>query len=353
MKKISLFLTMLVTASILLAQKVDLDRFNFRYLTRTLPTNPLPDDYRTYQFNIASSASVREVYNDDRIKQTLALNGLKLSEGKAHITINMNLGEVSLKNPELKEREEVLKDKDGKETSRKKYYWIEAVYAWSGEVNVTDYKGSKLYGTTIGVGNTVWKSAENENKATPGDYYNNNKYAIRSAIATDVVTNSMQRLSSGLNRMYGYGTITDIDFLWLLDSKKHPENDAMKKTWASFKEAIAVMNEKDDLTTVKQKMIPVIQYFDSLKTRITGTEKADKKLRYAAYYSLAKIYLLLDEPDKAISEAELLIANDYDTNDGKTLIGLANDLKTSFVKNKINTRHFPIDVSKYAAPEGN
>lgn len=351
MKKLVLLFTTIVTASMLIAQKVDLDRFNFRYVTRILPSSPLPDGYKTYQFNIASSASVREVFNDDRIKQTLTINGLKQTEGKSHITINMNLGEVSLKNPELKEREEVLKDKDGKETGRKKYYWIEAVYAWTGEVNVTDYKGTKLYGTTIGVGNTIWKSAENENKATPGDYYNNNKYAIRSAIATDIVTNSMQRLSVGLNRMYGYNTATEADFLWLLDSKKHPENDAMKKTWASFKEAVALMNEKDELTAVKEKMIPVIQYLDSLKTRITGTEKADKKLRYAAYYSLAKIYLLLDDTDKAIKEAELLMANDYDSNDGKTLITLANDLKASFEKNKINTRHFPIDISKYTAPE--
>lgn len=351
MKKITLFFALLTTASLLFAQKVDLDRFNFRYTLRTLPTNPLPEGYKTYQFNIASSASVREVYNDDRIKQALTISGLKQTEGKGHITINMNLGEVSLKNPELKEREEILKDKDGKETGRKKYYWIEAVYAWTGEVNVTDYKGTKLYSTTIGVGNTIWKSAENENKATPGDYYNNNKYAIRSAIATDVVSKSMQRLGNGLNRMYGYNTVTEADILWILDNKKHPENEGMKKAWANFKEAIALMNENDELTAVKEKMIPTIQYFDSLKVRITGTEKNDKKLRYSAYFSLARIYLLLDNPDAAIKEAEQLIANDYDPGDGKVLIKQAEDLKALFEKNKINTRHFPIDISKYSAPE--
>ena len=92
MKKNILFVLTILTALSLSAQKVDLDRFNFRYITRTLPSNPLPEDYKTYQFNIASSASVREVYNDDRIKQTLTLNGLKQSDGKAHVTINMNLG---------------------------------------------------------------------------------------------------------------------------------------------------------------------------------------------------------------------------------------------------------------------
>lgn len=351
MKKITLFFALITTTSLLIAQKVDLDRFNFRYTLRALPTNPLPEEYKTYQFNIASSASVREVYNDDRIKQALTISGLKQTEGKGHITINMNLGEVSLKNPELKEREEILKDKDGKETGRKKYYWIEAVYAWTGEVSVTDYKGTKLYGTTIGVGNTIWKSAENENKATPGDYYNNNKYAIRSAIATDVVSASMQRLGNGLNSMYGYRTANEADILWILDSKKHPENEGMKKAWANFKEAIALMNEKDELTAVKEKMIPTIQYFDSLKLRITGTEKNDKKLRYSAYFSLARIYLLLDNPDAAIKEAELLIANDYDPGDGKVLIKQAQELKALFEKNKINTRHFPIDISKYSAPE--
>lgn len=353
MKKTILLVTAIVTASILTAQKVDLDRFNFRYVTRVLPSNPLPEDYKTYQFNIASSASVREVYNDDRIKQTLTINGLKQSDGKSHITINMNLGEVSLKNPELKEREEILKDKDGKETGRKKYYWIEAVYAWSGEVNVTDYKGTKLYNSVIGVGSTIWKSAENENKATPGDYYNNNKYAIRSSIATTVVTNSMQRLSNELNRMYGYRTATEADILWIMDSKKHPENEGMKNAWTNFKDAMALMNENDELTVVKEKLIPTIQYFDSLKLRITGTEKNDKKLRYSAFFCLARIYLLLDNPDAAIKEAEQLIANDYDPGDGKVLIKQAQDLKAIFEKNKIYTRHFPIDISKYAAPEGN
>lgn len=143
------------------------------------------------------------------------------------------------------------------------------------------------------------------------------------------------------------------DFLWIMDSKKHPENDGMKKAWANFKEAMALMNEKDELTTVKEKMIPTIQYFDSLKTRVTGTGKNDKKLRYSAFYCLAKIYLLLDNPDAAIKEAEKLIANGYDPDDGTSLITKAQVLKFSFEKNKLNTRHFPIDISKYSAPAGN
>lgn len=353
MKKTILLAAFFLIYATVFAQKVDLDRFNFRWTFRALPSNPLPEEYKTYNFNISSSQSVREVYTDDRVKGTLALQGWKSVETPGHITINLNMGEVSLKNPELKEREEILKDKDGKETGRKKYYWIEAVYAWTGDVSVVDFKGTKLYNNVIGVGSTIWKGSESENRDAVGEQYNKNKLSIRSGIANEVVTNAMGRLSTELNSRYGYRTITDGDFLWIMDSKKHPENEGMKKTWATFKEAMAFMNEKDDIALVKEKLTPVIQYFDSLKTRITGTEKNDKKLRYSAHYCLSKIYLLLDNPDAAIKEAQLLIANDYDPNDGKSFIKEAEALKASFETNKISTRHFPIDINKYSPPAGN
>jgi hypothetical protein len=354
MKQTILAFVLMVTSTILVAQKVDLDRYNFRYTYRALPNNPLPDDYKTYNFNISSGSSIREVYNDDQVRATLSIDGLKREEGRAHITISVNMGEVSLKNPELKEREEIIKDKDGKETGRKKYYWIEATYSWNADAYVMDYKGTKLYSTVFGNGSGMtWKGTESENRGSVGDYYNNNKYSIRGELARQLVTDAMNGFRNTLNANYGYRTITESDILWIMDSKKHPENEGMKTAWAGFKEAMALMNEKDDLTQVKEKLVPVIQYFDSLKVRITGTEKGDKKLRYSAYYCLAKIYLLTEQPDAAIKEAELLIANDYDTNDGKYMIKLANNLKALFAKNTMKTQHFPIDISKYAAPAGN
>jgi hypothetical protein len=64
-------------------------------------------------------------------------------------------------------------------------------------------------------------------------------------------------------------------------------------------------------------------------------------MRYSAYYNLAVIYLMLDEPEKAIAESEKLIANDYDKSDGKGLIERANKLIASFKAAKTNSTHNP------------
>ena len=62
-------------------------------------------------------------------------------------------------------------------------------------------------------------------------------------------------------------------------------------------------------------------------------------MRYSAYFNLAVIYLMLDEPDKSIVEAENLIKNDYDKSDGKAIIIKANDLIKSFKRAQTNTTH--------------
>lgn len=333
------------------AQKVDLDRYNFNYTFRKLPSNPLPDDYKTYSFSIASSSNIKEVYSNDMVRNAIVIEGLKKVEEDGHITININMGEVSLRDPKLKEREEIVKDKDGKETGRKKYYWMEATYTWNADASVTDYKGNNLHRIVFASGEaSTWKGSESENKAGPGDYYNNNRYSIRNDLASTLAGNAMKSLRATLNNMYGYPSVTVHDILWVMDSKKHPEQDGMQNAWAQFKAAVGTMNASDSLGDFHAKVLPVIAYFDSLKTRYTGTEKADKKLRYSAYYCLAKIYMLLDDPGAAIKEADLLAANDYDEKDGKYLRKDAEDMKALFEKNKIYTRHFPIDVSKYAAP---
>ena len=40
-------------------------------------------------------------------------------------------------------------------------------------------------------------------------------------------------------------------------------------------------------------------------------------MRYATYYNLAQLYLIFDMPEKAIEMGDKIIANDYDTRDGK------------------------------------
>lgn len=333
------------------AQKVDLDRFVFQANFRGLPNKPLDAEYRTYSFNITSTSSVRNTVTDDQVKSMMAIDGWKAVDA-GHIIISINMEDVSIENAGIKTREQEIKDKDGKVTGKKTYYFVQAIYSWAGSASVSDYKGASLVrqGLADRGNKMTWNSNEYETSSAATDYYNNNKYEIRNTLTRTLVNNAISSFRNSLNYNYGFRTISDQDFLWILDHKKHPEYEAQKAAWANFKEAVKMMNANDDLTTVREKLKPTIAYFDSLKVRVTGTEKTDKKLRYGAYYCLAKIYLLLDEPDAAIAEADLLIANDYDENDGKRIKMEANELKKLFAANKTTTRHFPIDVSVFQGP---
>lgn len=353
MKKISLMAALFALATGAVAQKVDLDRYNFTATYRALPVEPLNPEYRTYSYNINSTSSVRNNFTDDQVKNIVGIEGWKKVEGRGHIIINVNLDDLAIESSELKSRDEEIKDKDGKVTGKKTYYFATAVYSWAGSASVSDYKGNVImrgYGLADRNNKMTWKSNEYGTSTDAANYYNNNKYEIRNALTKDVVTNALNQFQRSINYRYGFRVVADPDFVWIMDSKKHPENDAQKAAWATIKEAMKMMNAKDSLSAVKEKLAPAMAYFDSLKTRINGTEKGDAKLRYGAYYTLAKLYLLLDQPDMAIKEADGLIANEYDEKDGKRLKEEAEGLKKLFDANKIYSRHFDINVDAFTPP---
>jgi hypothetical protein len=110
------------------------------------------------------------------------------------------------------------------------------------------------------------------------------------------------------------------------------------------------MTENEPLNKVKQKMQPVIDYFEKIKKEYITSDKEDRKMRYASYYNLAKIYIYLDEPEKAMAEAGALAMNDFDEKDGKMLQQAAVLLADKLRKNNANTRHFAVNVNNYASP---
>lgn len=344
---------LLVLVSSVYGQKVDLDRYIFTATYRGLPETPLSQEYRTYSYNINSTSSVRNNFTDEQVKNMVTIEGWKKVEGRSHILINLNLEDLAIEGSEVKSREEEIKDKDGKVTGKKTYYYAQAIYSWAGSASLNDYKGNTIirtYGLADRNNKMTWKSNEYATSSDAANYYNNNKYEIRNALTKEVMTSALNQFQRSLTYKYGFRVVADQDFMWIMDSKKHPENEAQKAAWANIKEAMKLMNAKDSLTLVKEKLAPAIAYFDSLKARIAGTEKSDKKLRYGAYYTLAKIYLLLDQPDLAIKEADGLIGNEYDEKDGKRLKEEAESLKKLFDANKIYTRHFDINVDAFTPP---
>ncbi len=332
------------------AQKVDLDSEKFTYTYRDYPTDPLAADFVTYSVTYDASGSTKNEISDAEVTDNMMLEGFKRLDKGAHLQIMLQFNSLIFNSSQVKERYDVQKDKNGKETGRTYYYWVEMSYSITGFAQMKDYKGNILDKSHLG-GTYQYRTSEYRSYKEASDYFNNNRNALRGNFVRERVRNSISGLSRAWSDKYGFPVRSGRDELWILDSKSHPEYDGHKKALKTVQELMKTMSPDQPVAQIREQLKPIIEYFEGLKTKYNKDEKRDRKMRYASWFNLGKIYLYLDDMDAAIKEAEGLIKNDYDPKDGKRMIEEAQRVKAIFNKNKANTRHFPIELDKMEGPK--
>ena len=352
MKKLFILLTFILFISIVYAQRVDLDRFNFTVSYRDFPENPLPDAYKTYNIRLEASPSLGLGYSTQNLENNIFVEGLKKVEGTGHITILLMMDDLVFEKPETVERIKTSKDKEGNEI-KKSFFSTQISYSFSARMSIYDYRGNTLVGNKILFdrdNKRVYKTPESNSAAEATIYYNNKFNDMRSSITSQLTATVVAQTNQWLNEQYGFPVRQVNDILWILNNKRHKSYRDQQREWNNFKNAIVLMNANEPLDKVKQKMQPVIDYFEKVKKEYITSDKEDRKMRYASYYNLAKIYLYLDEPEKAMTEADALAMNDFDERDGKMLHQAAAFLADKLRKNNAETRHFAVNVKDYASP---
>jgi hypothetical protein len=352
MKKIVSTLFTYLLCITLFAQRVDLDRFNFTASYRDFPDESLPETYKTFNVRIEAAPSLGLGYIAGNLENIIRIEGLKKVNGTGHITILAILDDIVIERSETRERIEVKKDKQGVEI-RKSFFSTEMSYSFSARASIYDYKGNTILSNYIlseREDKKTYKTPEFPNATDAFNSYNNKIQEIKSNLAKQLVNAAINNLNSILNARYGYSIHRVNDIFWVLNNKKHPEYGEQQKAWSNFKNAIVLMSPDEPLDKVKERMKPVIDYYEKIKTIYTASDKEAKKLRYASYYNLAKVYLYLDDPASAIREADALAMNDYDESDGRMLRSIAENLEEQLRKNNTSTRHFPVDIARYEPP---
>ena len=334
------------------AQRVDLDRFNFSASFRDFPDDPLPSEYKTYNVRIEAAPSLGLGYSAANLENMISIEGLKKVTGTGHITIIAILDDIVIEKTETVERIQVTKDKQNVEV-KKSYFATEMTYSFSARATVYDYKGSTVISNHIlfeRENKRTFKTNEYSNPVDAANNFNNKILEVKSNLSKQLVSSAISSLNSYLNANYGYAIQKVNDIFWVLNNKKHPEYSEHQKAWNNFKSAIVLMSPDESLDKVKEKMKPVIAYYEKVKTIYTGSDKEAKKLRYASYYNLAKIYLYLDNPGAAMREADALSMNDFDESDGRHLRAVAESLDEQLKKNNASSRHFPVVISSFQPP---
>ena len=352
MKKLVLVFCISLFFASAFGQRVDLDRFNFTASYRDFPDEPLPAEFKTYNVRIEAAPSLGLGYSSSSLENLINIEGLKKVTGTGHITIIAMLDDIVIEKTETKERVQVTKDKQGLEV-RKSFFATEMIYSFSARATVYDYKGNTVISNYIlfeRENKRTYKTSEFSNPVDAANNFNNKVLETKSNLSKQLVNGAISNLNSYLNANYGYAIQKVTDIFWVLNNKKHPEYGEHQKAWNNFKNAIVLMNPDEPLDKVKEKLKPVIAYYDKVKNIYTASDKEARKLRYASYYNLAKIYLYLDDPAAAMREADALAMNDFDESDGRNLRAIAENLDEQLKKNNASSRHFPVVISSFQPP---
>ena len=334
------------------AQSVDLDRFYFNATYRELPRKGLDTSWRTFAVAVETGPLCKLVMKDDMLTELVNIEGWRRLDNNAHILVRTRLEDVIVEKSQVRERQEILKDKQGKQTGIRRYYAMQLTYSYAAHTTVTDYTG-RLLEQFPAVDRNVKHTYTGQEYATKAEaelHFAYNAMHVSSEIMRRVATNTFEELGNRLSTQYGYTQRTVNDFMWILDSRKHPEYEAHRKAFGIVKQAMFQMNADEPVDKVREMVQPAIDYFEKVKKRYPSTNKKERKLRYASFYNLAKIYLYLDDPDAAMHEATALVMNDFDARDGRVLENVANDLKSLLQQNKVKSRHFPVNIHEFNGP---
>lgn len=375
MKKTLIFLLLLVSVTIS-AQKVDLDRFYFDVSYQILPKEPVPFEKRSFASEVKLGGKIQTYANPTTLNENVNIFGWKKSDENPTVKIELNIEDFVERDVTPKIRVEETKDRDGKVTSRREYHYVLSKYSGRAYAKlvgprtptplsakqIEDEKAKQAAASTnrflknavvkkdttdaIGGFNLNYneeievKSAEFPDPRSAMKAFYLNKNGIHDNTLRGFVDGTLNKVNTSINYNYGYKPVNTNQILWILDAKNE-EGTTQIEAIQAVKSLFKSMKADEPIVDLKSNMQPLIEYFDSLKTKYTEDSKPARKMRYSAYYNLAVIYLLLDEPEKTIVEAEKLILNDYDKADGKELINRANRLIEDFKIAKTTSRHNP------------
>jgi len=355
MIKFTLCLLSFIPIAVFAQKKVDLDKFGFSVQFRSLPNYRLDSSYRTYNVEVEGTKIMEPFVKELDPGKSVILEGWRKLPEDGHLNIKVKLDDLLPESFAIKERIENVTDKTGKIISSKTFYYQEVIYTFSASAIITDYKGAHIKDQELAsrTYKQTYRSPEFPFKHIASGYFMLNSMKLISELYRSSVTKAMHKLSNFISDDFGYGEVTVNDFMWIIDSRKHPEYDAHRKAFQQLNTAFFGLDANTPIDGVREQLKPVIQYFESIKKNYSSSSKHDRKIRYASFYNLAVLYYYLDDPQMMIKEASGLALNDFDSKDARGFEQSALRLKKQFQVSNIYTRHFRININSFKGPYEN
>lgn len=198
-----------------------------------------------------------------------------------------------------------------------------------------DFGGSESYSVSVGNSLAAVKMAASEHDKKIKIATNSGDYSAVGLGFDNVIYNAAIRIQDFINYKFGYSTDISKEKFEFVTSKGHSEYTQM----LAFETEITAQMEKVTLEKgLDEKLLtPHLQYLESLLVKYPPSP-ANEDIRFIVTNNLAETYFLLENKEKALQYANLLIENDKQDSRGSTIIDRVN--KANFVDKKIRS-HTP------------
>ncbi len=352
MLKYSLYIFFLLPVSLLAQKRVDLDKFGFTVQFRSLPNYKLDSSYRTYNVEVEETKIMGPFIKDLEPEKSVMIDGWKKLLAAGHLNVKVKMDELIPESFATKERVENITDRNGRVTGTRTLYSQEVTYTFSANAIISDYKGIHIKDQELASRSfkQTYTSPEFPIKHIATGYFMLNSKNVISELYRQSVNKATRYLSNRLSDDFGFGEVTVNDFMWIIDSRKHPEYDEHRKAFQQLNSALFSIDANTPIDGLREQLKPVIKYFESIKKNYSSNSKHDRKIRYASFYNLAVIYYYLDDPQMMMKEASGLALNDFDADDARGFEESALRLKNQFQLFNIYTRHFRVDPNSFKGP---
>lgn len=198
-----------------------------------------------------------------------------------------------------------------------------------------DFGGSESYSISMGNSLSAMKIAASEHGKKVNAAVKNSDYSDVGLGFDDVMSKAAIRIQDFINYKFGYSTDQAKERFEFVTSKGHSEYSRM----LAFETEITAQMEKVTLEKgLDEKLLtPHLQYLESLLVKYPPSP-LNEDIRFIVSNNLAQTYFLLENKEKALQYANVLIENDKHDSRGSTIIDRVN--KANFVDKKIRN-HTP------------
>ena len=200
-----------------------------------------------------------------------------------------------------------------------------------------DFGGSDSYSVSAGNNMGALKVAASEQDKKVKTAIKNSDYSDVGLGFDNVVYKAAIRIQDFLNYKFGYTTSIVKEKFEFVTSKGHSEYKQM----LAFETEITAQMEKVTLEKgLDEKLLtPHLQYLESLLVKYP-LSPANEDIRFIVTNNLAETYFLLENKEKALQYANLLIENDKQDSRGSTIIERVNRGYFADKKNRSHTPRF-------------